>query len=471
MSGADRFDAVVVGGGPGGVTAAVRLAAHGLAVALIEDRLVGGECHYWACNPTKTLIRPIEVLQLARAVPGVREVVTSQNVDVEAVLNKRDVIVDHLTDRDIVANLRQNGIEVVHGRGRLHGERTVAVVEPDGSQHRLYATNAVILATGTSPFVPDLDGLRSAAPWTNRDLATMTGVPARSIVFGGGVVGVESATILSGLGSDVTLLVRGPALLRGSEPFVGARVARALQDRGVEIHFDSTVTSVARNDSGGVSVTTTDTDLRADEIVVATGRSVNTGDLGLETVGLPVGGFVAVDDHLTATGVDGKWLYAIGDTTGRALLSHVSQYHAGIVADIVASRARGAGADGPESTARDTGRLAQIIFTDPQVVEVGYTEAVARAAGFTVTTRNAHYPGELAELSILRDGFDAEGKLVIDADRDTLLGATFVGPDVAELVQAATVAVVGEVPLSVLRHVVAPHPSLSQVWNPLLAAS
>ncbi|GFM20988.1 oxidoreductase [Mycobacterium sp. PO1] len=156
---------------------------------------------------------------------------TSQNVDVEAVLNKRDIIVDHLTDRDIVANLRQNGIEVVHGRGRLHGERTVAVVEPDGSQHRLYAAHAVILATGTSPFVPDLDGLRSAAPWTNRDLATMTGVPARSIVLGGGVVGVESATILSGLGSDVTLLVRGPALLRGSEPFVGARVARAAGSR------------------------------------------------------------------------------------------------------------------------------------------------------------------------------------------------------------------------------------------------
>ena len=471
MSGIDRFDAVVIGGGPGGATAAVCLAAHGLAVALIEDRLVGGECHYWACNPTKTLIRPIEVLQLAKAVPGVREVVTSQSVDVGAVFNKRDAIIDHLVDREIVANLRRAGIAVVHGRGRLDGERTVAVVEPDGAQRCLYAERAVVLATGTSPFIPELEGLRSAAPWTNRDLATMTSVPARSIVLGGGVVGVESATILSGLGSDVTLLARGPALLQGSEPFVGARVARALQDRGVDIHVDSTVTSVARNDCGGVSVTTADSHLKADEIVIATGRSVNTGDLGLETVGLPVGDFVAVDDHLTATGVDGEWLYAIGDTTGRALLSHVSQYHAGIVADVVASRARGAGPKEAESTARDTGRLAQIIFTDPQVVEVGYTESAARAAGFNVTTRNALYPGELAELSILRDGFDAEGKLVIDADRDTLLGATFVGPDVAELVQAATVAVVGEVPLSVLRHVVAPHPSLSQVWNPLLVAS
>ena len=198
----------------------------------------------------------------------------------------------------------------------------------------------------------------------------MTSVPARSIVLGGGVVGVESATILSGLGSDGTLLARGPALLQGSEPFVGARVARALQDRGVEIELGNTVRAVARNDSGGVSVTTADTHVRADEIVVATVRSVNTGDLGLETVGLPVGDFVAVDDHLTATGVDGEWLYAIGDTTGRALLSHVSQYHAGIMADSVASLARGDVRDGSDSTTQDSGRLAQIIVTDPQVVEV-----------------------------------------------------------------------------------------------------
>ena len=152
------------------------------------------------------------------------------------------------------------------------------------------------------------------------------------------------------------------------------------------------------------------------------------------------------------------------------MLSHVSQYHAGIVANVVASRAKGALPDGPEFVAQDTGHLAQVIFTSPQVVEVGYTEAAARAAGFNVTTRTAQYPGALGELNILRDGFDAEGKLVVDADRDTLLGATFVGPDIADLVQAATVAVVGEVPLSVLRHVIAPHPSLSQVWNPLVAA-
>lgn len=469
MSKAERFDAIVIGGGPGGVTAALRLTAQGLAVALVEDRLVGGECHYWACNPTKTLIRPIEVLELAKAVPGVREVLASQTVDVKAVLHKRDAIIDHLVDRDIVAGLTDAGITVVRGRGRLAGERTVVVHGSGDDVRRLHAEHAVILATGTRPFVPDVDGLRSAAPWTNRELATMTRVPSRTVVLGGGVVAVESATILSGLGSEVTLLARGPGLLRGSEPFVGDRVSRALQKRGVDIRCDTSVASVARNTDGGVTIVTDDSHLEADDIVVATGRLVNTEDVGLDSIGLPAGEFVSVDDHLTATGVAGGWLYAIGDTTGRALLSHISQYHAGIVADVVANRAQGMTLDAPGLSARDRGRLPQIIFTDPQVVEVGYTEADARAAGFAVTTRHTTYPGALGELAILRDGFDAEAKLVIDADRDVLLGVTFVGPNVADLVHGATVAVVGEVPLSVLRHVVAPHPSLSQIWNPLLA--
>lgn len=465
----EDYEAVVVGGGPGGVTAALGLARLGLTVAVVEDRLVGGECHYWACNPTKTLIRPIEVLELARAVPGVREVLAKDRVQVDAVFAKRDAVIDHLVDRDIVAGMTEAGIDVVHGRGRLDGQRSVVVDLPDGGERRLHAEHAVVLATGTRPFVPDVHGLRSAAPWTNRDLATMTRVPARTIILGGGVVGVECATILSGLGSEVTLLARASTLLRDSEPFVGQRVANALRRRGVEIVFGTSATSVARTGSGGVTLAAGDVSFEADEVVVATGRSVNTDGLGLETVGLDGGEFVTVDDHLTATGVEGEWLYAIGDTTGRAMLSHVSQYHAGIVASVVASRARGVEPSGPEFLARDAGTLPQVIFTDPQVVEVGRTEAAARSEGFNVTTRSATYPGALGELSILRDGFDAEGKLVVDADRGTLLGATFVGPDVADLVHAATVVVVADVPLSVLRHVIAPHPSLSQVWNPLVA--
>jgi pyruvate/2-oxoglutarate dehydrogenase complex dihydrolipoamide dehydrogenase (E3) component len=465
------FDAVIIGGGPGGATAAGELARLGLTSALVENRLIGGECHYWACNPTKTLLRPIEVLELAKAVPGVRELVRGDRVDTTAAFAKRDAIIDHLSDDGLVDALTQAGIEVLHGHGRLDGERTVTVTDPEDRTRRIHARHAVILATGTRPLLPDITGLASASPWTNRDLATMTDVPARAIVLGGGVVGVECATILSGLGSDVTLLVRGPTLLRGSEPFAGERVARALRDRGVTIHFGAALTSVARDATRGtVTAMLGGEPLVADEIVVATGRLVNTDDLGLATVGLLGGEFVAVDDHLAAIGVDGSWLYAIGDTTGRALLSHVSQYHAGIVAEVVKARAAGEVPDGPEFVARDSGTLPQVIFTDPNVVEVGRTESEARTAGFNVTTRTVGYPGTPGELLIQRDGFDAEAKLVVDADRDVLLGATFVGPGVADLVHAATVAVVGEVPLPVLRHAIAPHPSLSQMWNALLAA-
>ncbi|WP_422747012.1 dihydrolipoyl dehydrogenase family protein [Mycobacterium sp. WMMD1722] len=466
-----QFDAVVIGGGPGGATAAFGLARRGLSVCVVEDRLVGGECHYWACNPTKSLIRPIEVLALAKAVPGVREVVSGDRVNVDAVLAKRDAVIDHLADHDVVANMRAAGIEVIHGHGRLDGERSVVVGGTNESDQKVRARHAVVLATGTRPVIPDVPGLLTAAPWTNRDLAVMSSVPSRAIVVGGGVVGVECATILSGLGSAVTLLVRGPRLLRGFEPFAGERVMQALQSRGVTIHHDLELTSVSRDEAGGgVWVRAGDLDVEADEIVLATGRTPNTDDLGVDSVGLTTGEFVSVDDNLTALGVDGDWLYAIGDTTGRALLSHVSQYHAGIVARVVECRARGKALRGAQFVARDRGHIPQVVFTDPQVVQVGYTEAEAVSAGLRPVTRSARYSDEIAELAILRDGFDAEAKLVIDAAGDTLLGVTLVGPDVGDLVHAATTAIVGKVPLSVLQHVIAPHPSLSQMWNPLVAA-
>jgi len=206
-----------------------------------------------------------------------------------------------------------------------------------------------------------------------------------------------------------------------------------------------------------------------DEIVLATGRRVNTDNIGLETVGLPVGGFVSVNDHLQAIGVTGGWLYAAGDTTGRALLSHISTYHGRVVADIIAARAAGRRLSENELSVRDSGSVAQVIFTDPQVAEVGRTESQARAAGFSVRTRTARYPEAVSRLALFRDGFEGWAKLVIDAATNTLLGATFVGPEFSELVQAATVAVVAKVPTGLLRHAVAPHPTVNQVWDPLLA--
>ncbi|MFG1932641.1 dihydrolipoyl dehydrogenase family protein [Mycobacterium sp. NPDC048908] len=470
MSG-EEFDVIVLGGGVGGMLAVRSLAAAGLAVALVEDRLVGGECHYWACNPTRTLLRSIEVFNLAKTVPGVRERISGDRPDVAAVLAKRDTIIEHLSDQDRRASLREAGVAVFHGFGRLSGPRTVRVAYADDTEDVLTTRQAVVLATGTRPTLPDVSGLAEARPWTNRDLTTMAHVPPRTLLVGGGAVGVEFATLLAGLGSAVTLLVRGKTLLGKSEPEVGDLVEQSLRNKGVKIHFETRLSAVARPvEAGPVTATFNGQTIEVDEIVLAAGRRPNTDSIGLETVGLPVGGFIRVDDHLQAIGVDGDWLYALGDITGRArLLSHISQYHGRLVADIIATRAAGRELWENELAARDLVSLARVIFTDPQVVEVGRTESQARAEGFVVRTRIARYPGETPQLAVYRDGFDGWAKLVIDAATNTLLGATFVGPEFSELVQAATLAVVTKVPTSVLRDAVAPHPTLSQVWDPLLA--
>lgn len=466
----NEFDAIVLGGGPGGMVTALNMASTGLSVALIEDRLIGGECHYWACIPTKTLLRPIEVLKLAKAVPGAAEAVSDGQVNIAAVLAKRDAVIDHLSDQEVVAALRQAGITVFHGSGRLDGARTVRVRAADDTETVLTAREAVVVATGTRPDIPEIPGLMQSRPWTNRDLATMTHVPTRTVVVGGGVVGVEFATILAGLGSAVTLLCRSGVLLRNSEPEASELVLQSLQDAGVEVHFDAELTTVDRAaPDAPVIATFGDQTIEVDEVVIATGRRPNTDHIGLDTVGLPAGEFIAVNDQLQATGIAEGWLYALGDTTGRALLSHISQYHARIVAEIVAAQASGRQLSEIDLAAHDSGSLAQVIFTDPQVVEVGRTERQARAEGFAVRTRTALYPESVGQLALFRDDFSGWAKLVIDADTNALLGATFVGPEFSELVHAATVAVVAKLPTTLLRHAVAPHPTVNQVWDPLLA--
>jgi pyruvate/2-oxoglutarate dehydrogenase complex dihydrolipoamide dehydrogenase (E3) component len=472
MERGNDFDVVVLGGGVGGVAAVRKLASRGLSAALVEDRLVGGECHYWGCNPSKTLLRPIEVFNLAKAVPGVRETISVEGPDVAAVFAKRDAIIEHLSDQDRTASLRQAGIAVFHGFGRLSGERTVraAYAWGDTTEATLTARHAVVLATGTRPNVPEIPGLSQARPWTNRDLTTMTHVPPRTLVVGGGPVAVEFATILTGLGSTVTLLVRANTLLRDCEPEARELVAQSLQSKGVTIHFETELSAVARPVAGGpVAATFQRQTIEVDEVVMATGRRTNTDNLGLETLGLPVGGIVSVNDHLQAVGVTGGWLYALGDTTGRARLSHISTYHGRVVADIIAARAAGREVSENELIARDAGNLAQVIYTEPQVVRVGRNESQAQAEGFAVRTRTAHYPGAVAFLALYRDGFQGWAKLVINAETNTLLGATFVGPQFSELVQAATLAIVAKVPVNLLRHVIAPHPTVNQVWDPLLA--
>ncbi|ORB70921.1 dihydrolipoyl dehydrogenase family protein [Mycobacterium scrofulaceum] len=470
MKAGKDFDVIVVGGGVGGMAAVRKLASAGFSVALVEDRLVGGECHYWGCNPSKTLLRPIEVFNLAKAVPGVRETISVDELDIAAVFAKRDAIIEYLSDQDRLASLRQAGVAVFHGFGRLSGERTVRVARADHADAVLEARHAVVLATGTRPNVPEIPGLTDMHPWTNRDLTTMAEVPSRALVVGGGPVGVESATILNGLGSAVTLLVRGNALLPGCEPEARDLVAQSLRSRGVMIFFETGLSAVARPVAGGpVTATFGRETIEVDEVVFATGRRTNTDDIGLENLGLPRGGFVSVNDHLQAVGVTGEWLYALGDTTGRARLSHISTYHGHLAAEIIMARAAGRELRADELAARDAGSLAQVIFTEPQVVRVGRTESQARADGFAVRTRTARYPGTLSFLALFREGFEGWAKLIIDAEANTLLGATFVGPEFSELAQAATLAIVAKVPVSLLRHAVAPHPTVNQVWDLLVA--
>lgn len=472
MKASREFDVIVIGGGVGGVATVRKLASVGLSVALVEDRLVGGECHYWGCNPSKTLLRPIEVFNLAKAVPGVREVVSGNGLDVAAVFAKRDAIIENLSDQDRIASLREAGAAVFHGFGRLSGQRTVRVsyAVGDTTEAVLTARHAVVLATGTRPNVPEIPGLAQARPWTNRDLTTMTRVPPRALVVGGGPVAVEFATILTGFGSAVTLLVRENTLIANCEPEARELVTQSLRSKGVTIHFETELSAVCRPVAGGcVNATFHGQTIEVDEIVLAAGRRNNTDNIGLETLGLPRGEFVSVDDHLQAVGVTGGWLYALGDTTGRARLSHISTYHGRVVADIIAARAAGRELSENELTAHDAGNLAQVIHTDPQVAWAGRTESQARAEGFAVRTRTARYPGAVSFLALYRDGFQGWAKLVINDETDTLLGATFVGPQFSELVQAATLAIVAKVPVSLLRHAVAPHPTVNQVWDPLLA--
>jgi pyruvate/2-oxoglutarate dehydrogenase complex dihydrolipoamide dehydrogenase (E3) component len=480
----ETWDVIVLGGGAAGENVAqYAIQGSDRTAVIVEAELVGGECSYWACMPSKALLRPVEMLDGARALPGISTMLSGE-LDLQAVLERRDRFTHNHDDSGQVEWATKAGIDVMRGRGRLSGEKSVEVVAGDGTTRTIAAREAVVIATGSTASVPPINGLREAEPWTSRDVTNLREVPARVAVIGGGVVACESTTWLSGLGArEVTVIEPEPRLLAQQEPFVGALIAEQFEQRGIRVLVATGVDSVSRSTArdtglgqihgGTATITAGGSSFEVDEVVVAAGRTPTTRDIGLERIGVDVSeshGYLATDDHMTVRTGNGDWLYAIGDANGRALLTHMGKYQGRIAGDVIAARAQGRPIDGSRyRDVADHDMVPAVVFTDPQVASVGLTESRARQKGIDV--EGLEYDlAAVAGASLLRDGYVGRAKLVVDRATETLVGATFVGDDVAELLHSATTAVVGKVPLDTLWHVVPSYPTVSEVWLRLLEA-
>ncbi len=454
------YDLIVIGGGAVGENVADYATKRGVQVAIVESDLVGGECSYWACMPSKALLRSGQALRAARRLGGAREAVDG-NIDAEAVLSRRSSFTSNWKDNGQAEWVESAGIELIRGHGRLVGAGQVQVGD------KVYSAHAVALATGSAPVLPQIPGLDRAKPWGTREATATDLVPERLIVIGGGVAGTELAVAFSSLGSQVSILSR-TALLEKEEPFVGEYLAESLRNEGIDVRLGVTVTRVNRSEDGTVTVELEGGfELRADELLVATGRRPNTDDLGLDAIGVHPP--FTVDDTMLVSGTD--WLYAVGDVNGRALLTHQGKYQARATGEVIAARLKGTPVyDAPwgqHVATADSRAVPRVVFTDPEVASVGFTEAQARDVG--VNVRAVEYDiGAVAGASLHADGYVGRAKIVVDEDRGVLVGATFVGQDVAELLHSATVAIVGEVPIERLWHAVPAYPTISEVWLRLL---
>lgn len=473
-----EFDVIVIGAGAVGENVAERVVKGGLSAVLVEAELVGGECSYWACMPSKALLRPGTALHGAQTVPGAEEAVT-RVLDAEAVLKRRDYFTSNWQDDSQVKWVEDTGIELLRGHGWLTGTRRVEVAGLDGNNYALTAHHAVVLATGSRPSIPSIEGLEDADFWTTREATSAREIPDRLGVLGGGVAGTELAQAFARLGSAVTVVARGGLL--GTFPAPAAELVQAgLRADGVELHLHTGTESVHEDEDGALTLTLAGGGtVTVDKLLVATGRHPALEGLGLESVGLGDGGEATRRLSTDASGLvlgaegndDAPWLYAVGDAAGKVLLTHQGKYEARASGDAIAARAKGSlsgepGAWSPYAHTADDHAVPNVVFTDPELASVGRSLEQAKKDGYRATS--VQLPIQVAGSSLHSEHYKGWAQLVVDEDRKVLLGATFAGPDVAELLHAATIAVVGEVPLSRLWHAVPSYPTISEVWLRLL---